>query len=98
MGVCITWGGKIDAMELAGGGGRGSSNASMPTEPVTCTSSSCDPKFEWALSHTRPSLSNNTFAALLTAIIASEIKFAHLLTLILGQTGPCKRIAMTLGV
>jgi hypothetical protein len=51
-----------------------------------------------ALSHTRACISNNTFATFLTTFIASEIKPAHLLTLIPDQVGPCKRVAMTLSV
>jgi hypothetical protein len=55
-------------------------------------------EFEWALSHTRARISNNAFAAFLTTFIASEIKPAHLLTLIPDQVGPCKRVAMALGM
>jgi hypothetical protein len=50
-------------------------------------------EFEWALSHTRASLSNNASATLLTTFIASDIKSVHLITLI-----RCKRVAMTLGM
>jgi hypothetical protein len=67
--------------------------------PVTALWINAKPtEFELALSHTRASLSNNTFATLLTTFIASDIKSVHLVMLILDKAGRCKRVAMTLGV